>query len=78
MLLFSLTLGGCGSPEKRWYYDYKIQDCISFLYESCSGNANNFPSYYECRISCMIGACCWRMPLFLNNIHGYSKDGYDR
>ncbi|XP_071044189.1 kielin/chordin-like protein [Parasteatoda tepidariorum] len=71
-------INGCGSPIKRWYFDVQKQDCVSFFYQGCVGNANNFFSYYACRVSCMIGACCWRYPLFPNRIIGYTTDGYDR
>ncbi|GBM21432.1 Kielin/chordin-like protein [Araneus ventricosus] len=71
-------LSGCGPPEKRWYFDFQNQECYSFMYHGCSGNANNFPSYYECRITCKVGACCWRTPRFPGRVHGFNADGYNR
>ncbi|GIY57999.1 hypothetical protein CDAR_284721 [Caerostris darwini] len=68
----------CGPPEKRWYFDIQNQECYSFVYHGCSGNANNFLSYYECRITCRIGACCWRTPKFPGRVPGYNIEGYDR
>ncbi|KAF8785301.1 Kielin/chordin-like protein like [Argiope bruennichi] len=71
-------VSGCGPPEKRWYFDFQNQECYSFMYHGCSGNGNNFPSYYECRITCKIGACCWRTPRFPGRVPGFNADGYDR
>ncbi|KAG8188974.1 hypothetical protein JTE90_010063 [Oedothorax gibbosus] len=68
----------CGAPGKRWYFDMQKQDCFSFMYQGCSGNANNFPSYYECRVACVIGACCSRKPQHIERTPGFNSAGYDR
>ncbi|KAG8433139.1 hypothetical protein GDO86_017432 [Hymenochirus boettgeri] len=43
----------CQGPRSlHWYYDSKIGDCQTLLYNGCSGSSNIFQTYEECRISC--------------------------
>ncbi|XP_023238974.1 uncharacterized protein LOC111637659 [Centruroides sculpturatus] len=68
----------CGQKQERWYFNLQTGNCERFLYNGCSGNSNNFDSFYKCRITCIIGACCWREPLHPERNYGYNKDNYDR
>uniref|UniRef100_A0A453YPP4 Papilin n=1 Tax=Anopheles gambiae TaxID=7165 RepID=A0A453YPP4_ANOGA len=45
---------GTRSRKLRWYYDPERETCFAFRYRGCGGNANNFPSYSNCRTYCTI------------------------
>ena len=70
--------GSCNQRVNKWYYNYATQRCEEFVYTGCGGNSNNFPNYQSCQSRCMIGACCYRYPLFKNRVTGYNQKGYDR
>lgn len=47
--------GRCNEPstqERRWYYDDERGNCVSFIYEGCGGNQNNFRSLESCNNFC--------------------------
>ncbi|XP_022244270.1 kielin/chordin-like protein [Limulus polyphemus] len=68
----------CQDNLQRWFFNKQTGNCEPFVYSGCFGNSNNFPSYYDCRVSCMIGACCYRTPLHPDRLYGYDAEGYDR
>lgn len=39
-------------PHRRWFYDDLRGNCVTFIYNGCGGNQNNFRSYEDC-----IGFC---------------------
>ncbi|XP_067675152.1 uncharacterized protein [Haliotis asinina] len=73
-----ISTGGCSARETRWYFDYRQQKCLEFIYTGCGGNSNNFANINSCQARCLIGACCYREPLFPDRIIGYDRQGYDR
>nr|ABI52641.1 Kunitz domain [Argas monolakensis] len=53
--------GICGLPSEygicrayfiRYFFDWRIYQCVSFGYGGCGGNANNFETLEECRAKC--------------------------
>uniref|UniRef100_A0A0K0E3E6 Kunitz/Bovine pancreatic trypsin inhibitor domain protein n=1 Tax=Strongyloides stercoralis TaxID=6248 RepID=A0A0K0E3E6_STRER len=48
----------CGPGSSiRYYYDSQNQECVSFQYNGCDGNSNNFPNLEECQNYCSVGGC---------------------
>ncbi|KAH6926581.1 hypothetical protein HPB50_019822 [Hyalomma asiaticum] len=45
--------GPCLAYVPRYYYSNETQRCEYFVYGGCQGNANNFPTYFECRATCV-------------------------
>lgn len=78
LMLYLLTLGSCNDRESRWFYNHQTQNCESFIYSGCGGNANHFLTEEACQSRCVIGACCHRKPLFKRRLVGYNLDNYDR
>lgn len=37
----------------RWYFNSKLNKCITFIYGGCQGNGNNFMSKEECEKTCL-------------------------
>ncbi|ESO93317.1 hypothetical protein LOTGIDRAFT_119365, partial [Lottia gigantea] len=68
----------CNNRETRWRYNYKQQTCEEFIYSGCQGNSNNFLSVEACQNRCVIGACCYREPMFKKKVIGYSLQGFDK
>ncbi|XP_065722468.2 papilin isoform X4 [Drosophila suzukii] len=53
--LLPLAMGRCNGPsvqERRWYYDDSLGNCVTFIYQGCSGNQNNFRSFEACMSQC--------------------------
>ncbi|CAN8026940.1 unnamed protein product, partial [Ixodes persulcatus] len=44
--------GPCRGMFPRWFFNSTTGDCERFVYGGCQGNANNFESQQECRLSC--------------------------
>ena len=42
----------CGYEYNEWYYDYSSNDCKSFSYTGCGGNANRFHDKLTCENLC--------------------------
>ncbi|KAG0442908.1 hypothetical protein HPB47_015494 [Ixodes persulcatus] len=47
--------GPCRGMFPRWFFNSTTGDCERFVYGGCQGNANNFESQQECRLSCKDG-----------------------
>ena len=47
--------GPCDQRIIRYYYDYTIKRCLSFIYSGCAGNGNNFISEQLCSQKCSLG-----------------------
>lgn len=45
--------GPCRGLVNRYLFDSKIQQCRSFFYGGCFGNANNFRTMAECQAKCL-------------------------
>merc|ERR1712189_113494 len=45
-------VGRCMMAIPRFYYDPYTNSCQSFIYGGCGGNANNFKSKRECKMTC--------------------------
>uniref|UniRef100_A0A8D2KCV7 WAP four-disulfide core domain 8 n=1 Tax=Urocitellus parryii TaxID=9999 RepID=A0A8D2KCV7_UROPR len=41
--------GDCKMRLQRWYYDFKKQQCRTFIYHGCQGNANSFLRLDDCK-----------------------------
>ncbi|CAD0199216.1 unnamed protein product [Chrysodeixis includens] len=39
-------------PRQSFYYDAQLDACLSFMYNGCDGNKNNFASLVECERHC--------------------------
>ncbi|XP_017001607.2 papilin isoform X1 [Drosophila takahashii] len=53
--LLPLATGRCNgraNQERRWYYDDSVGNCVSFIYQGCAGNQNNFRSFEACMNQC--------------------------
>uniref|UniRef100_A0A2H1VZV7 SFRICE_029634 n=1 Tax=Spodoptera frugiperda TaxID=7108 RepID=A0A2H1VZV7_SPOFR len=37
---------------KRYYYNKKERDCLSFIYSGCGGTKNNFQTRADCKKAC--------------------------
>ncbi|KAJ6656053.1 hypothetical protein lerEdw1_004459 [Lerista edwardsae] len=46
--------GPCSENDLRFFYDIENQDCKTFLYGGCGGNANHFRSREECMQICEV------------------------
>ncbi|XP_026152169.1 tissue factor pathway inhibitor a [Mastacembelus armatus] len=44
--------GPCRGLVKRYFFDSRSQQCTSFYYGGCFGNANNFKSLAQCQAKC--------------------------
>ncbi|XP_029822616.2 carboxypeptidase inhibitor SmCI [Ixodes scapularis] len=44
--------GPCRAVILRWFFNSTTGNCERFMYGGCRGNANNFESQEECRLSC--------------------------
>lgn len=47
--------GLCMALFHRFYYHNATGQCEGFVYGGCGGNANNFLSAAECRVTCITG-----------------------
>uniref|UniRef100_A0A8D2GNE8 WAP four-disulfide core domain 8 n=1 Tax=Urocitellus parryii TaxID=9999 RepID=A0A8D2GNE8_UROPR len=45
--------GDCKMRLQRWYYDFKKQQCRTFIYHGCQGNANSFLRLDDCKKACI-------------------------
>lgn len=45
-------IGSCKLKQRRFYYNYTINECHEFFYEGCAGNRNNFKSKEACEALC--------------------------
>ncbi|CAH3121610.1 unnamed protein product [Porites lobata] len=45
--------GRCMAIIHRYYYNPRTHNCERFIYGGCQGNANNFETVEECKMSCM-------------------------
>lgn len=50
----SIERGPCRALYPKYAFDG--ENCVSFMYGGCMGNANNFGSLSECRAECMMAA----------------------
>lgn len=48
----SKETGPCRGYFPRWYYDYRKQMCLQFIFGGCRGNSNNFERYDDCMKLC--------------------------
>jgi len=44
--------GTCRGSFRKYYFDSKTQQCLSFNYGGCEGNANRFNTTDECQQTC--------------------------
>lgn len=44
--------GLCQGSQLRWHFNVATQQCTSFLYSGCGGNANRFESHEACATVC--------------------------
>jgi hypothetical protein len=44
--------GQCEAAIQRWYHDPVSNQCLSFIYGGCGGNANNYGSLEACQAAC--------------------------
>ncbi|KAL1478662.1 hypothetical protein MTO96_034923, partial [Rhipicephalus appendiculatus] len=44
--------GQCNETITRYYFNVQNKTCQEFVYGGCQGNANNYETYEECRVSC--------------------------
>ncbi|KRY84387.1 Uncharacterized protein T4D_13764 [Trichinella pseudospiralis] len=44
----SIDQGTCSNPETRYAYDRQARRCVSFTYNGCGGNLNNFSTMEDC------------------------------
>ncbi|KAM4830169.1 LOW QUALITY PROTEIN: WAP four-disulfide core domain protein 8 [Urocitellus parryii] len=56
--------GDCKMRLQRWYYDFKKQQCRTFIYHGCQGNANSFLRLDDCKKACMLIVKKGQCPLF--------------
>ncbi|XP_065644379.1 uncharacterized protein LOC100208971 isoform X5 [Hydra vulgaris] len=49
-----LERSGCFELFPRFYYDWQQEKCVSFSYNGCGGNKNNFKSLEECQLNCNV------------------------
>ncbi|XP_030384359.1 male accessory gland serine protease inhibitor-like [Scaptodrosophila lebanonensis] len=42
----------CAAYMPKWTYNSAANECISFIYGGCGGNANRFGSQAECEEKC--------------------------
>jgi hypothetical protein len=47
-----LESGNCDAFFYRWGFDPVQDQCVSFIYGGCGGNANNFSTVQECQAAC--------------------------
>lgn len=52
-----MDVGPCDAATPRWAFNDATQECESFSYGGCGGNANNFLTQNECETSCKDGVC---------------------
>lgn len=45
-------MGPCKARIERWYYNIKLNSCLTFLYGGCGGNGNSFQSHSACSDAC--------------------------
>uniref|UniRef100_A0A131Y5D8 Putative serine protease inhibitor n=1 Tax=Ixodes ricinus TaxID=34613 RepID=A0A131Y5D8_IXORI len=50
--LLPVEIGPCRAMVPRWFFNSTTGDCERFVYGGCRGNANNFESQQQCRLSC--------------------------
>ncbi|OWA51381.1 putative Tissue factor pathway inhibitor [Hypsibius exemplaris] len=50
--LLERETGPCRGSFKVYGFDANQQDCVTFTYGGCNGNANRFPSREECMAQC--------------------------
>lgn len=46
--------GPCSEHDLRFFYDIENEDCKTFIYGGCGGNANHFRSRDECMHVCEV------------------------
>ena len=44
--------GPCNASITRYYFDPDVNDCQTFIYGGCGGNANNYATYDLCMTAC--------------------------
>ncbi|XP_045497747.1 kunitz-type serine protease inhibitor bitisilin-3-like [Colias croceus] len=54
-------VGNCDKRIQRYYYDWKLEECLIFTYSGCDGNRNNFATQLECQRLCL-GVDSMNMP----------------
>ena len=50
--LYHKDPGPCKASFKKWYFDARTSQCVSFIYGGCGGNDNRFDSFEECVEEC--------------------------
>ncbi len=46
------VVGPCHGRQPRFHFDRSLRRCVQFDYGGCLGNANNFMTVDQCRITC--------------------------
>ncbi|XP_008273037.3 WAP four-disulfide core domain protein 8 [Oryctolagus cuniculus] len=59
--------GNCKDYKQRWYFDFEHEECKSFTFGGCRGNANNFLSHNDCQKACEFTVKRGQCPLFPYN-----------
>lgn len=71
--------GPCNETLTRYYFNVQEKTCKEFVYGGCQGNANNYETNEECRVSCELrprpfcylpkqrGACFSNHPRYFYN-----------
>jgi len=49
--------GSCKASLTRFFFNIESQECKSFTYGGCNGNANNFLSMQDCKKTCLPNVC---------------------
>lgn len=46
------VVGPCEALTSKYFYNTETRQCEEFKYGGCDGNANNFETIEECRVTC--------------------------
>lgn len=46
-------MGDCKYSLNKWFYNSTSNQCETFIYSGCNGNANRFPNKMECEKNCI-------------------------
>jgi len=49
--------GTCKASLTRYFFNVDSQECESFTYGGCNGNANNFKTMQDCQKTCLPKTC---------------------